>query len=78
MEIPKKVDELINKRRELGEELLRVSGELDKWLMANGIEPHMDDWLTGCAIYCDPGSAELGVREAIINHKSKENMKKRF
>lgn len=67
MEIPKHIDELIKKRRALSEELNTVCNELDNWLMDNNITPSQDDWLTGCNIYCDPGSAEMGVRNAIKN-----------
>ncbi|MGN0291985.1 MAG: hypothetical protein ACI4C5_08635 [Lachnospiraceae bacterium] len=71
MEIPKKVQKLLDKRKQLAEELISVTNELDSWLINNGADltdsDLVDSILTGCMIYCEPGNAKSNVEDYIKN-----------
>lgn len=69
MEIPNKIQKLIEKREKLALELMEVSSKLDSWLEENGADLTDSDLtsstLTGCMIYCEPGSARINVEDYI-------------
>ena len=69
MEIPNKIQKLIEKRERLALELMEVSTKVDSWLEANGADLTDSDLtsstLTGCMIYCEPGSARINVEDYI-------------
>lgn len=71
MEIPKKVQKLLDRREQLAEELMSVTNELDSWLINNGADltdsDLADSTLTGCMIYCEPGNARINVEDYIKN-----------
>lgn len=52
-------------------DLMSVANELDTWLINNGADltdtDLVDSTLTGCMIYCEPGSARINVEEYIKN-----------
>lgn len=71
MKIPQKIQTLLNKRERLAMDLMSVANELDTWLINNGADltdtDLVDSTLTGCMIYCEPGSARINVEEYIKN-----------
>lgn len=67
MKIPKYVQQLIDRRCRLAEELNAVSCKLDDWLVANGIEIANDYTTSGCMIYCEPYNAKQCVERDILN-----------
>lgn len=67
MNIPKYIDNLIERRANLALRLMAVGTELDEWLEKNGIECDGDYTRTGCMIYCEPYTAARCVREDILN-----------
>ena len=71
MEIPKKVQKLLDKRVKLTMELIVTENELDKWLISHGADltdPDLSDsTLSGCMIYCEPATAKTNVEDYIRN-----------
>ena len=71
MKITKKIINLLDKREELAMELISVTAEIDRWLIDKGADLSDDDLkdsvLSGCMIYCEPGSAKLNVKNYIEN-----------
>lgn len=69
MEIPKKVQRLLDKRMDLAIDLMDVTSKLDSWLESNGADltdsDITDSTLTGCMIYAEPESAKLNVENYI-------------
>lgn len=72
MEIPKKIQKLLDKRENLAEKLIIVSADLDTWLEKNGADFNdpdlMDSTSSGCRIYYEPTGAKVDV-EAYIKNK---------
>nr|DAY49516.1 MAG TPA: hypothetical protein [Caudoviricetes sp.] len=62
MKIPKRVQNLLDRREKLAMNLMSVSSELDTWLEKNGADfmdsDLVNSTLTGCMIYCEPGNAK--------------------
>lgn len=71
MEIPKKVQKLLDKRMDLAIDLIDVTSKLDSWLEENGADltdsDITDSTLTGCMIYIEPGNAKQNVEDYIRN-----------
>ena len=71
MEIPKRIEKLLDRREKLALELMEVTSEVDSWLETNGADLTdsnlTDSTLTGCMIYCEPGSARINVEDYIRN-----------
>lgn len=71
MEIPKKVQKLLDKRMDLAIDLIDVTSKLDSWLEENGADltdsDITDSTLTGCMIYAEPGNAKRNVEDYIRN-----------
>lgn len=71
MEIPKKIQKLLERRNRLAMDLLAVGCELDTWLEKNGADftdpDIVDSTITGCMIYCEPGTAKSCVEKYIKN-----------
>lgn len=71
MEIPKRIQKLIDRRERLAMELMNACTELESWLKKNGADltdPDIaDSTLTGCMIYCEPGNAKSSVEDYIRN-----------
>ena len=71
MEMPKKIQKLIERRERLALELMQVSSELDSWLETNGADltdsDLTDSTITGVMIYCEPGNARINVENYIKN-----------
>lgn len=69
MKIPKRVQNLLDRREKLAMNLMSVSSELDTWLEKNGADftdsDLADSTLTGCMIYCEPGNAKSNVEDYI-------------
>lgn len=69
MNIPKKIQRLIDRREKLAMNLINVSNELDEWLEKNGADfmdsDLADSTLTGCMIYCEPQNAKSSVENYI-------------
>lgn len=66
MNIPKKVQKLIDRRCRLALQLADVSYELDAWLDKNGVECESFDTHTGVEIYGNPVASKRRVTEAIL------------
>lgn len=66
-QVPKHVEKLLQKRRNLAEQLMCVGAELDEYCEAIGIAPEYDDACLGShfMIYTEPASAYLLTRTAI-------------
>ena len=71
MEIPKKVQNLLNKREEYAMALMDVSSQVDEWLEQHGANlgdtDLTDGVLSGCMIYVEPGTARMIVEDYIRN-----------
>ena len=71
MEIPKKIQKLLDRRERLAIDLMSVTNELDTWLEKNGADltdsEITDSTVTGCMIYCEPGNAKSNVEDYIKN-----------
>lgn len=71
MEIPKKIQKIIDRRERLAMELIYVCATLDAWLEKNGADltdPDIaDSTISGCMIYCEPGNAKSSVEDYIKN-----------
>ncbi len=71
MEIPKKIQKLLDKRMDLAIDLMDVTSKLDLWLEENGADltdsDITDSTLTGCMIYSEPGNAKRNVEHYIKN-----------
>lgn len=65
MRIPRKISLALARRTRLAEELQTVCTEIDTSLLQHDIDPGQDNYLTGCAVYSDPRTAEKAVRMAI-------------
>lgn len=66
MNIPKKVQKLLDRRCKLALQLAEVSYELDEWLDKNGVECESFDTHTGVEIYCNPVDSKRRITEAIL------------
>lgn len=71
MEIPKRVQKLLDRREQLAMNLVSVTNELDSWLEANGADltdsDITDSTLSGSMIYTEPGNAKSSVEDYIRN-----------
>lgn len=71
MEIPKRVQKLLDRREQLAMNLVSVTNELDSWLEANGADltdsDITDSTLSGCMIYTEPENAKSSVEDYIRN-----------
>ena len=71
MKIPKKIENMLNKKEKLAMKLISVSSELDKWLESKGVDltdtDINDAVLSGCMIYAEPWTAKRIVQEYIEN-----------
>lgn len=71
MELPKKIQKLLDKRMDLAIDLIDVTSQLDSWLEENGADftdsDITDSTLTGCMIYVEPGTAKRNVENYIRN-----------
>ena len=70
MKIPKKIENLIDKRQKLAEKLNTADIELCDWMESKGMDlSGLEDCTrTGCMIYCEPASAANCVRDAIESY----------
>lgn len=73
MRLTKKMENLIDKRTRLAQELMDVSSQVDSFIYENGIESEIEkyDMGTGCEIYVNPAGSGERVKEAIRNHKTR-------
>lgn len=71
MEIPKRVQKLLDRREKLAMNLISVTNELDSWLEENGADltdsDITDSTLSGCMIYNEPVNAKSSVEDYIKN-----------
>lgn len=71
MKIPKKIQNLLDRRERLAYKLISACAELDEWLEKNGADfcdPELaDSTITGCMIYCEPDNAKNNVIDYIEN-----------
>lgn len=71
MEIPKKIQKLIEEREKLALELMNITNKLDSWLEENGGDltdsDLRDSTISGCMIYCEPVNARINVENYIKN-----------
>ena len=69
MEIPNKIQKLLDKRMKLAIDLMDVTNRLDSWLEQNGADltdsDITDSTLTGCMIYAEPENARRNVENYI-------------
>lgn len=71
MEIPEKIQKLLDRRERLAMDLMHVTSELDSWLEKKGADftdsNLKDSTLTGCMIYAEPWTARTNVEDYIKN-----------
>lgn len=71
MEIPKRVQKLLDRREQLAMNLISITNELDSWLEENGADltdsDITDSTLSSCMIYTEPGNAKSSVEDYIRN-----------
>lgn len=67
MKIPKRTQNLLDRRERLAYQLISACAELDKWLEKNGADlcnPELTgSTISGCMIYCEPDNAKNNVVE---------------
>lgn len=68
MQIPKRIELLIQKREKLALKLDNACQELDEWLDKHHIDVPCEDVHGGCEIYANPQESADSVRKSIINH----------
>lgn len=69
MEIPKYIEEKLNKRAALADKLFDLDMEITEWIHKNNIEVDSGDYNGGVEMYVHPYESCLSVKEAIRNHK---------
>ena len=71
MKIPKKIQKILDRRKKLAFDLIRLNCELDNWLENKGVDlgdPDISDSvLSGCLIFTEPDGAKNQVEEYIKN-----------
>lgn len=71
MNIPKRIEKLLDKRQQLAENLIAINCEIDTWLENKGVDlndPDISDAvLSGCMIYTEPSTAKDMVKTFIEN-----------
>ena len=71
MEIPKRIEKILDRREKVSLELACLNTKIDDWLESQGAnlyDPEIcDGVLTGCMIYAEPGTANKVVRDYIKN-----------
>ena len=71
MNIPKRIEKLLDKRQQLAENLIVINCEIDTWLENKGVDlndPDISDAvLSGCMIYTEPSTAKNMVKTFIEN-----------
>lgn len=69
MRIPKNVYRLLEKRERLAMDLIDACHAVDTWLEEQGADltdPDLQDsTISGCMIYCEPGTARMQVEQYI-------------
>lgn len=65
MEIPKKIENLLQKRIKAAEMFTQADVELEKWLAKNGIAVDADDISSGACSLFEPYSSAESIREKI-------------
>ena len=70
MWLTKRMEQLLDRRAELASELSKVSAEIDKFIVNNGIQDieHVD-YDTGVEVFTNPYASAERVKDAIRNHK---------
>lgn len=68
MNIPKKIEKLIEQREKYAWSIMRADSELFEWLEGNEIDVEEYDVRCGCEMYVNPDGAASRIREAIVNH----------
>ena len=66
MEIPRKIEKLIERRTRLAVQLDNVCNELDEWLDTHNIEVENEDSHGGVEIYVNPYDSGERIKEAIL------------
>ena len=66
MQIPKRIEKLIEKRIKLAVQLDDVCNELDEWLDKHDIETEFEDSHDGVEIYVNPHDSGERVKDAIL------------
>lgn len=68
MNIPGKIEKLIEQRIKYAWSIMRADSKLADWLEGNEIDVEECDIRGGCEMYVNPGAAASRIREAIVNH----------
>lgn len=73
MKIPRRIEQAIDRRTRLAEELASACIIVDDFIKENGMDDEVADydWLTGVEIYANPSASGERVKEAIRNHEEK-------
>ena len=71
MEIPKRINYLIDQREKLAKKLNHTDCELSEWMEKQGMNLfEMSDFTrNGCMIYCEPNAAARSVKEEIEKYE---------
>lgn len=65
MEIPKYIDDLLEKKAKLAMEFMSVDSEICQWIEKNNVTVSPDDIATGCISICEPHTSIENIRECI-------------
>lgn len=65
MEIPKEIDDLLEKRARLAGDFLDCDGKIADWLESHNIVVPMDDIRTGACSICEPYASIENIRNCI-------------
>lgn len=70
MRLTKRMEQLLDRRAELASELSKVSTEIDKFIVNNGIRDiEYEDYGTGVEVFTNLYASSERVKDAIRNHK---------
>ena len=70
MQIPKKIEKLIERRARLADELNHADNELTAWLDKKGLIDKVEEYdiMTGCEMYVNPYASADRIRDVILNN----------
>jgi hypothetical protein len=66
MKIPKRIENLIDKRTKLAQDLNSVDLELTNWIDKHNVEVESYDYCSGCEMYANPSASGERIKQAIL------------
>lgn len=67
MKIPKYIENKLDRRARLAEELMLIDLEISNWIDKNDVLVDTDDYRTGYEMYTNPYASAERIKQAILN-----------